>query len=144
MCAAEPGLCDTEKLTKEALWSMDICKAIAGMEFGEALEYVMTARRFTIEQLEETSLISTRTIRRLRSTEGYPAKKDHIVALAVGMHLPPMVSMELMSIAGLRLTHNFKDSIYATVLYSMYLTDIHTVNGYLESLEIKPVSRMEV
>lgn len=142
MCAAEPGLIDTNALTKEARWSMEITKAIAGMEFGDALEYVMSARRITIEQLEETSLISARTIRRLRKVEDGNVKKEHILALAIGMHLPPLVSMELINIAGLRLTHSFKDSIYATILYSMYQLDIFTVNSYLESIEMPPLSKM--
>lgn len=142
MCTAEPGLVDTKALTREALWSMEITKAIAGMEFGDALEYVMSAKKITIEQLEETSLISGRTIRRLRKVEDGNVKKEHILALAIGMHLPPLVSMELINIAGLRLTHSFKDSIYATILYSMYQLDIFTVNSYLESLEMPPVSKM--
>ena len=142
MCAAEPGLIDTNALTMEARWSMKITKAIAGMEFGDALEYVMTAKRITIEQLEETSLISARTIRRLRKVEDGNVKKEHILALAIGMHLPPLVSMELINIAGLRLTHSFKDSIYATILYSMYQLDIFTVNSYLESIEMSPLSKM--
>lgn len=129
--AAEPGLIDTNALTKEARWSMEITKGIAGMEFGDALEYVMSARRITIEQLEETSLISARTIRRLRKVEDGNVKKEHILALAICIHLPPLVSMELINIAGLRLTHSFKDSIYATILYSMYQLDIFTVNSYL-------------
>ena len=112
------------------------------MEFGDALEYVMSAKKITIEQLEETSLISGRTIRRLRKVEDGNVKKEHILALAIGMHLPPLVSMELINIAGLRLTHSFKDSIYATILYSMYQLDIFTVNSYLESLEMPPVSKM--
>lgn len=137
--AAELGLCDLEEMTHQALWSMDIRKAISGMEFGEALTYVMTARKMTIEQLEETSLISSRTIRRLWHSDSNPVKKEYIVAISVDMHLPPMVSMELLNVAGLRLTTSYRDNIYGMVLCSMYQHDIHTVNQYLKRIGIEPI-----
>jgi len=48
-------------------WATAMNKAIAPMEFPDALHYLMKDQKMTVEHLEEASLISTSTIIRLRA-----------------------------------------------------------------------------
>ena len=82
-------------------WATATNRAIAPMEFPDALHYLMKNQKMTVEHLEETSLISTRTIIRLSNDPDYGVTREHIVALSVGLTLPPIISMELLRKAGL-------------------------------------------
>lgn len=138
--AAEPGLCDMEVLTQQALWNMDVRKTISGMEFGEALSYLMSVTHTSKDVLEERCLLSTRTIARLRNDPDYTVTREHIIALSIGMQLSPMISMELLRLAGLQLTNSFLHNLYGTILCSMYTYDIYTVNGFLKKAGVKPLT----
>ena len=76
-------------------WATATNRAIAPMEFPDALHYLMKDQKMTVEHLEETSLISTRTIIRLSNDPDYGVTREHIVALSVGLTLPPIISAEL-------------------------------------------------
>lgn len=142
--AAEPGLCDIEVLTQQALWNMDVRKTISGMEFGEALSYLMSVTHTSKDVLEERCLLSTRTIARLRNDPDYTVTREHVIALSIGMQLSPMISMELLRLAGLQLTNSFLHNLYGTILCSMYTYDIYTVNSFLEKAGAKPLTSVSL
>ena len=52
-------------------WATVTNRAIAPMEFPNALHYLMKDQKMTVEHLEEVSLISTRTIIRLSNDPDY-------------------------------------------------------------------------
>lgn len=78
------------------------------MEFPDALHYLMKDQKMTVEHLEETSLISTRTIIRLSNDPDYGVTREHIVALSIGLTLPPIISMELLRKAGLTMKNTLR------------------------------------
>ena len=61
-------------------WATATNKAIAPMEFLDALHYLIKDRKITVEHLEETSLISTRTIIRLSNDPDYNVTREHMGA----------------------------------------------------------------
>ena len=123
-------------------WATATNKAIAPLEFPDALHYLMKDRKMTVEHLEETSLISTRTIIRLSNDPDYGVTREHIVALSVGLALPPIISMELLRKAGLVLKNTTLHNTYCMILCEMYSCKIEAVNRFLVSLNIPPLTRL--
>lgn len=123
-------------------WATATNRAIAPLEFPDALHYLMKDRKMTVEHLEETSLISTRTIIRLSNDPDYGVTREHIVALSVGLTLPPIISMELLRKAGLVMRNTSLDNTYHMILCVMYSSTIEAVNDLLLSLGIPPLTRL--
>lgn len=105
-------------------WATATNKAIAPMEFPDALHYLMKDQKMTVEHLEETSLISTRTIIRLSNDPDYGVTREHIVALSVGLTLPPIISAELLRKAGLAMKNTTLHNTYRMIMCEMYLSTI--------------------
>lgn len=123
-------------------WATATSKAIAPLEFPDALHYLMKDRRMTVERLEEASLLSTRTIIRLSNDPDYGVTREHIVALSVGLTLPPIISMELVRKAGLVMRNTALDNTYCMILCAMYSSTIETVNDLLVSLGFSPLTKL--
>ena len=135
-CAAEPGLCDPAAFKAEMEWSVAVRRMISGMEFGEALKVLMNVRDISVEQMESASGLSVSTVKRLRA--GQEASAEQIVAIAVALQLPPMVSGDLLEMCGIRLDHNsLKNSAYQMILMTQYKTDIEQVNAFLAACGCK-------
>lgn len=123
-------------------WATATNKAIAPMEFPDALHYLMKDQKMTVEHLEETSLISTRTIIRLSNDLDYGVTREHIVALSVGLTLPPIISMELLRKAGLAMKNTILHNTYRMIMCEMYLSTIELVNDFLISLGLAPLTKL--
>lgn len=134
--AAEPGLCDPTAFRAELEWSVAIRKLISGKEFGDALKVLMDVRDISVEQMESASGISVSALKRLRA--GQEATAEQIIAIAVALQLPPMVSGDLLEMCGIRLDHNsLKNSAYQMILMTQYKTGIEQVNTFLAACGCK-------
>lgn len=134
--AAEPGLCDPNAFRAELEWSVAIRKLISGKEFGDALKVLMDVRDISVEQMESASGISVSALKRLRA--GQEATAEQIIAIAVALQLPPMVSGDLLEMCGIRLDHNsLKNSAYQMILMTQYKTGIEQVNTFLAACGCK-------
>lgn len=131
---------EPETFVAIAQWATAVNKNTAAMDFSETLSYLMRERRMTIEALEESSQISARTIRRLRSDPDYAVTREQIVALAVGLELPPVVSVTLLGKAGLSMKNTELHNIYSMILYTMYPAGIQAVNAILAAQNVPPLS----
>lgn len=133
---------DPVHFSKTIKWATDVNKSIAPMDFSDALHFLMKERSMTVELLEERSLISGRTIKRLRNDASYNVTREHIVALSVGLELPPVISMELLRKAGLTMKNTTLQNTYTMILCIMYSSEIETVNDFLIALGIPPLTRL--
>ena len=61
-------------------------------EFGAALVYLMKWSDITVEKLVETALLETKTVQRMRNDSSYPKNIESVVAVCIGMQLPPEFS----------------------------------------------------
>lgn len=68
---AEPSLANLELITEEIKQSMTMRQAIGGMDFSDALKYLMDNRGMRVEELAERSSLSVRTI-----ISGYSIQKS--------------------------------------------------------------------
>lgn len=101
--------------------------------FPEALTYLMRQARVTIEQLEEKTGISARTISRLRTEERREYTLDQVIAICVALHLPTWLSRELLQRAGLLLRKTRQHLAYQCVLDCMFMDEVEDVQRFLLS-----------
>jgi hypothetical protein len=111
--------------------------------FNESLVMLMKWRKMTNEQLAEKSLLSSKTIQRLRADPNHKSDEDTITAISIGLQLHPSISMSLMEKAGHKLKVGEKGATYAHMLSSRYKGTIHEVNEYLEIAGFTPLSGKE-
>jgi len=111
--------------------------------FGSSLIMLMRWRRITVEKLAEKSLLSPKTIQRMRNNHNQQWDIEFIVAVCVGLQLPPYISMPLIEKAGLRIRANSKDILYAYLLATHYQSPIFEFNEYLEAVGYPPLSGIE-
>lgn len=85
------------------------------------------------EALAEKALVSTKLVQRLRNNPAYPKNVDCVVAVCIGMNLPPELSNALISRSGftLRLAQNEAHLMYNFFLNHLYMGSIHECNDML-------------
>lgn len=135
---AEQEFAAPDEFVAEVQWSRAIRKLIAGLEFGDALKLLMNDRDMSVEQMESESGLSVSTVKRLRA--GQEASAEQIVAISVALHLPPMVSSDLLRMCGITLDfNNQRNTVYQMILTSHYKDGIEQVNVYLAACGCAPL-----
>jgi len=119
-------------ISKAAKMSERLIPRMTG-SFGTSLVSLMDELGFTSEKLSETSQISVGTISRMRNSTGYRPTYKSLVALCIGMSLPPSVSKQLIEKSGVApIAGYYADICYETALYTMWYKSIHEVNEMLK------------
>ena len=88
---------------KEEMW--DIYKNLSP-NFNEALKQLRAWRGYTQSYLAEQALISEKTIRRLENKENASADLETVVAICIGLALPPMLANKFIMTTGYNLQIN--------------------------------------
>ena len=101
--------------------------------FPETLTALMARAGMTEEKLEELSGISVSTISRLRRMDRTNYSVDQVVALCIALQLPPWLSSELLSQAGLVLRRTRQHRAYRLILDCMFMDPLDTVQSFLKS-----------
>jgi transcriptional regulator with XRE-family HTH domain len=119
----------------------DICNDLP-YSFRNRLRYLRKCRGYTREKLEEKSNVSVQTIKQIENDakRGYSVKT--IVALCIGMNLPPEFSFELIKKGGFNIETNsgIYNFVYCYILRNMYSLSINDVNDFLLSIGIEPLT----
>ena len=130
------------KIHDEAKRTTSIMRSLPAA-FSDTLAAHMNRLDFTVEYLEEKSLINAKTIQRMRNNEAYDAKLPSIVAVCIGLQLNPILSADMIKKAG----HAFKIDeahiIYQMLLNSHYRNSIYECNEILRANNCKPLGREE-
>jgi transcriptional regulator with XRE-family HTH domain len=108
--------------------------------FHELLVTLMKMQNVTIEQLAEKASISVDTIKRLRRIERRVYTIDQILALCIGLHLPPWLSEELIKRAGLMLRDIPEHHAYRYILNCLFMDSIDDVQRFLKERKFEPLS----
>ena len=101
----------------------------------------MDRLKMTVEELEEKSLINTKTIQRIRNDERYQPKLATVVALCIGMQLSPILSNDMITKAGTLFRISEEDIIYQMLLHSYYRNSIYECNEILRANNFKPLCK---
>lgn len=119
-----------------------IQKIAAGMpeKFSETMVYHMFNLGMTREALAERSLLSTRTIARMRNCAKKMPSVESIVAVSVGMNLFPELSDDLLKKADRQLDVTIPEQLcYKVMLRTMYRETIYQWNEMLEQRGFAPL-----
>ena len=107
--------------------------------FHEALIALMKMKNVTIEQLAERASLSVETIKRLRRGERKSYTMDLVLALCIGLHLPPWLSCELTRRAGLMLRDIPEHRAYRYILDCLFMDSIDEVQKFLKENKFEPL-----
>jgi len=111
--------------------------------FNKSLVFLMRWRKITVEQLAEKALLNPKTIQRMRTDQNYQCELETVIALCVGLQLPPYISTPFIERAGLKIKMGERDLTYAHLLATHYKCPIFEFNEYLEAVGYPPLSGKE-
>lgn len=102
--------------------------------FRKKLRYLRETVGMTREQLEEKSYISSQTIKEIENNNKRGYSVETIIALCIGMKLPPEFSFDLLRIAGFNIENNGNEinCLYCFILRNLYDCGIDYVNEILK------------
>lgn len=97
----------------------------------EMLTKLMKDCKVSVEELASRTTLAERTITRLRNTY-YPTYTiDTILALIIGLHLPPWVSINLLNSASCNFMTNPACFDYAYIVNCLFMDNLETVQEHL-------------
>lgn len=113
-------------------------------DFGFTLKQLMQWSGVSVGLLAERALISTKTIQRMRNSPDYQAEIGTIIALCIGMQLPPPVAHRFLRLAGFQIRYSSELLVtYEFILNSYYRLGIHACNEMLQQMNFKPLTQEE-
>lgn len=112
-------------------------------DFSDAFVALTNWRDISVEKLAEESRLDARTIRRLRNEPDYTATKETIVAVCIGLHLPPPLNFKLLAKAGYCLSNTPLDLMYHFLLTYKWPYSLDICNKYLTSQKMKLLGKKE-
>ena len=111
--------------------------------FPETLVSHMTRKGITSEQLAENTLLSSNSISRCRRG-CYPSLSiATVVSLCIGLHLHPVLSMDMIRKAGFCFNNSYEHTVYQMLLLSMTNSSIYECNEFLVHMGMKPFGKEE-
>ena len=111
--------------------------------FRKKLRYLRESIGMTREQLEEKSYISSQTIKEIENNKKRGYSLETIIALCIGMKLPPEFSFDLLRIAGFNIENNGNEinCLYCFILRNLYDCGIDYVNDILRINNFTPLGQ---
>lgn len=103
-------------------------------DFRDKLRYLRESIGMTREKLEEKSYISSQTIKEIETNKKRGYSLETIIALCIGMKLPPEFSFDLLKMSGFYIENydNEKSCLYCYILRNLYDCEIDYINQILK------------
>jgi len=111
--------------------------------FPGTLLHHMKRLGITVDVLAEKSLVSTKTIQRMRSNAKNDANLPTVVAVCIGLQLSPILSADMVRKSGNVFIIDEEHIIYQMLLNSHYQNSIYECNEILRANNCKPLGREE-
>jgi hypothetical protein len=109
--------------------------------FGGALIMLMEWRGITVDQLSEKSLVSPKTIQRMRTNIHHKFELRTVIAVCIGLNLPCYISTALVERAGLAFKPTDEHVAYQHLLTEYCNRTIHDCNEALALAGFSPIGR---
>ena len=123
-----------------------IVRHLGGCTVSEGLSYLMNealARTYTPQELEESSWVASRTIRRYIGEEQREYDVDILIALCVGMHLNPRISEKFLEIAGKKYDNLPNAGSYDYVIHALFMDDMEKIQEQLTDNHMEQINVRE-
>ncbi|SHJ09431.1 ImmA/IrrE family metallo-endopeptidase [Propionispora hippei] len=138
----EARAAELKRIKNEATQTTRIMRSLPAT-FSDTLVAHMDRLNFTVEYLEEMSLVNAKTIQRMRNDDRKPHKLPTVVAICIGMQLNPVLSADLIKKAGHTFRIDEEHIIYQMLLNSYYQNSIYECNEILRANDCNPLSKAE-
>lgn len=112
-------------------------------EFSKTLSVHMKKRGYSTQTLAMHSLVSERTIQRMLNSEGHNTSINTIIAVCIGLKLPPLYSFDLLRKSGCWFKRTPEHVGYMAILLSHHQCDIYECNGILSQQNIPILGNKE-
>ena len=109
--------------------------------FGPSLASLMKWRKITNEKLAEKTLMSSRTIQRMRGKSDQNHEPGTVIAVCIGLQLFPRISHDMLSKAGIALRETERDYIYSLIINTLYKSTVHECNKLLTDAKHQPLTK---
>ena len=120
----------------------EVMKAIAGLSFGEIVDYIMKYLDITVKELEYDSGLSDKTIRRYINGQNTNPDRKSVVAILRALNLPPKITQIAIKQSGISFKngHDEDDAIY-NVLLNLRHVSASDVNKFMTLLGFDPLTK---
>lgn len=122
----------------------EVKKKIRGMEFCEALSYLIGYQGLEIKEFtddpDDSSSLSARQVERYKNGETTNLNKRVVVAICLALRLPPSLSEELLNCAGMSLGNSKDDAILLGLLMTGRGKKFDEINNMLVNKGYKPLT----
>ena len=131
-----------ENVLMQARAMSEILTGLPG-SFHGTLKAHMKRLNVTRERLAEEAFLSDSTIKRLRSAEKDDYSFDQVIAVCIGLHLPPEYSLDLIRKSGRILRDTPEHLIYRAILQTMYRNKIQDIQETLRKCGCRELNLKE-
>ena len=131
--------CNTDISDPQAFQKMNELLDGLPSTFPAALAYLMDYRQITEEKMEENTGISVSTISRLRRKEKDNYTVDQVLAVCIGLNLPPVISREMFRRAGITLRSTKQHRAYQLILDCLFMDSLEEVQIFLARQGCEPL-----
>ena len=101
------------------------------------------AKEDTLEELAERSGIAPRTLSNIKNDTSHNMKLESVVAICLGLRLPPELSFDLIEASGLSFRiANPNEAMYKHILYAPDDWDVGKWNEKLLKANLKPLNKL--
>lgn len=141
-CPDENNITVEERADYIASHAQDVMDLLANFpsNLGETLKALMKWREISVEKLAEDSQLDVASISRIRSGKRENPTLKSVIALCVGMKLPPILSHKLIENAGYILRFsNQEQMLYEIILDGCGSLDIYACNELLIRKGFEPL-----
>jgi len=138
----EARAAELKRINQEARQTTNILRCLPATFSGTLIAH-MDRLEYTVEFLEEKSLVNNKTIQRMRNDDRKQHKLPTVVAVCIGLQLNPVLSADLIKKAGHTFRIDEEHIIYQMLLNSYYQNSIYECNEILRANNCKPLSKEE-
>ena len=130
---------ELQKIIQEAKEAIKIARSLP-RNFAPALVTLMKWRGMTNDMLAERTYMSYRTIQRMRTDETANHEPRKVIAVCVGLRLPPYISREMLALAGITFKNTELDYLYSRIIEQFFNRDIRECNHLLIAANFPPLT----
>ena len=129
-------------LSRNLAWLLsEINKLRQSVTFSSALDYLMTSRDITNDEMEERTGLCRDTISRYRTQPDKDPSLKTVTLLCLALHLEPELSDEMLRLAGRSIRAVRYDILCRKLLREKYTWEMDDIDAYLVAEGFDPISK---
>lgn len=110
----------------------ELCRAIKGKCFADAIKELMSILNFTLQDVEDATGIGMSKLKKFRDKDNRATiYQQDVLALIIGLHLPPPIGEYLIESARIQFDTSDEDNLYGLIIGTMTNKSMKEINEIL-------------